>query len=78
MAWAYSRVASLITKHTQAALARMKEICRYLSHTGPMAMRTEGRQSLTATNTSEAELVEAANADEALKAMYLVLAEMTG
>eukprot|EP00971_Amphidinium_carterae_P041546 815925-Amphidinium_carterae.1 len=29
MAWAYSRVASLITRHPQAALARMKEICRY-------------------------------------------------
>eukprot|EP00971_Amphidinium_carterae_P215086 4269050-Amphidinium_carterae.1 len=120
MAWSYSRVASLITKHPQAALARMKEICRYLLYTGPMAMRyvkvtgdplppihvyadisfapqgqkshegliviwggnviswKSGRQSLTATSTSEAELIGAANADEALKAMHLVLAEMTG
>eukprot|EP00971_Amphidinium_carterae_P142403 2820778-Amphidinium_carterae.1 len=37
-----------------------------------------GRQSLTATSTSEAELLGAANADGALKAMYLVLSEMTG
>eukprot|EP00971_Amphidinium_carterae_P189193 3755724-Amphidinium_carterae.1 len=37
-----------------------------------------GRQSPTATSTSEAELLGAANADKALKAMYLVLAEMTG
>eukprot|EP00971_Amphidinium_carterae_P222228 4410920-Amphidinium_carterae.1 len=37
-----------------------------------------GRQSLTPTSTSEAELLGEANADEALKAMYLVLAEMTG
>eukprot|EP00971_Amphidinium_carterae_P314302 6247329-Amphidinium_carterae.1 len=34
--------------------------------------------SLTATSTSEAKLLGAANADEALKAIYLVLAEMTG
>eukprot|EP00971_Amphidinium_carterae_P011375 224048-Amphidinium_carterae.1 len=39
MAWAYSRVASLITRYPQAALSRMKEICRYLLYTGPMAMR---------------------------------------
>eukprot|EP00971_Amphidinium_carterae_P203407 4036581-Amphidinium_carterae.2 len=120
MAWAYCRVASLITRYPQAALSRMKEICRYLLYTGPMAMRYvhikgdplppldvfadiffapqrqkshEGliviwggnvmswkseRQSLTATSTSEAELLGAANADEVLKAMYLVLSEMTG
>eukprot|EP00971_Amphidinium_carterae_P350393 6491519-Amphidinium_carterae.2 len=91
MAWAYSRVASLITKHPQAALARIKEICGYLLYTCFMAMRYVkvtgnvmswkfGRQSLTATSTPEAELLEAAKADEPmnLKAVYLVLAEMTG
>eukprot|EP00971_Amphidinium_carterae_P056931 1125733-Amphidinium_carterae.3 len=38
-AWAYSPVASLITRYPQAALSRMQEICRYLFYTGTMAMR---------------------------------------
>eukprot|EP00971_Amphidinium_carterae_P244611 4856884-Amphidinium_carterae.3 len=37
-----------------------------------------GRQSLTATSTLEAELMGSVNADEALKAMHLVLLEMAG
>eukprot|EP00971_Amphidinium_carterae_P312820 6217089-Amphidinium_carterae.1 len=109
LAWAYSRTASLITRYPVAAQSRMKEICRYILYTGPMAMKytgikskklppldvyadisfapqgqksheglvvvwggnvlswKSGRQSLTATSI---------NADEALKAMHLVLAEM--
>eukprot|EP00971_Amphidinium_carterae_P114695 2272264-Amphidinium_carterae.1 len=39
MAWAYSRIASLITRHPKAAASRMKELCRYLVYTGPMAMK---------------------------------------
>eukprot|EP00971_Amphidinium_carterae_P015727 310198-Amphidinium_carterae.1 len=39
MAWAYSRIASLITRHPKAAMTRMKELCRYLVYTGPMAMK---------------------------------------
>eukprot|EP00971_Amphidinium_carterae_P349629 6491116-Amphidinium_carterae.1 len=98
LAWAYSRIASLITRYPVAAQSRMKEICRYILYTGPMAMKytgikskklppldvyadisfapqgqkshegllvmwggnvlswKSGRQSLTATSTSEAEL----------------------
>eukprot|EP00971_Amphidinium_carterae_P190172 3774778-Amphidinium_carterae.1 len=37
-----------------------------------------GRQSLTATSTSEAELFGASHAGESLKAMHLVLSEMLG
>eukprot|EP00971_Amphidinium_carterae_P290736 5773205-Amphidinium_carterae.2 len=120
LAWAYSCITSLITRYPVAAQSRMKEICRYILYTGPMAMKytgikskklppldayadisfapqgqkshegllvmwdgnvlswKSGRQSLTATSTSEAELRGALNADEALKVVHLVLSEMTG
>eukprot|EP00971_Amphidinium_carterae_P350872 6491783-Amphidinium_carterae.3 len=81
------------TRHLKAASSRMKELCRYLVYTGPMAADISfmvvlwgpnvlcwksGRQSPTATSTSEAELFGANHASEALKAMHLVLSEMMG
>eukprot|EP00971_Amphidinium_carterae_P032084 631835-Amphidinium_carterae.1 len=39
LAWAYSRIAFLITRYPVAAQAQIKEICRYILYTGSMATK---------------------------------------
>ena len=42
LAWAYSRVASLITRAPKAAYDRMKQLFRYVAYTGTMALKYVG------------------------------------